>query len=200
MARPPDVFVRPLSMDEGRKLTRITGPRKTLSSSDARCLRSGLDGTCSDHVRGPDTAAHPGVCRGVVRGGLIGRLATHGARSPNGRGWHRLRLTESQEIDAAIRLGGQIAPSVAELVDRCPRSSPAPEQPGHCDRRRPRPRSCRTLGRNLPAHRPGRRTDDGRARRPRLDQLATLCGIPPTDLAAALSTAADAASADTPAE
>lgn len=49
---------------------------------------------------------------------LLGRLATRpGADVPVGGGWHRLGATPSQEIDAALRLGGQIGSSVAELVD-----------------------------------------------------------------------------------
>jgi Ser/Thr protein kinase RdoA (MazF antagonist) len=50
--------------------------------------------------------------------GLLGRLATRSARDlPSGGGWHRLGATPSREIDEALRLGGQIGPSVGELVD-----------------------------------------------------------------------------------
>lgn len=50
--------------------------------------------------------------------GLLGRLATRsGADLPPGGGWHRLGATPSDEIDAAVRLGGQAGSSVAELVD-----------------------------------------------------------------------------------
>lgn len=49
---------------------------------------------------------------------LLGRLATRsGADLPAGGGWHRLGATPSQEIDEALRLGGQLGPAVAELVD-----------------------------------------------------------------------------------
>jgi hypothetical protein len=36
---------------------------------------------------------------------------------PAGGGWHRLGPTPSREIDQALALGGQVGPSVAELVD-----------------------------------------------------------------------------------
>ena len=36
---------------------------------------------------------------------------------PSGGGWHRLGITPSREIAEALRLGGQIGPSVGELVD-----------------------------------------------------------------------------------
>jgi hypothetical protein len=49
---------------------------------------------------------------------LLGRLATRpGADLPPGGGWHRLGATPSQEIDAALRLAGQVGSSVAELAD-----------------------------------------------------------------------------------
>ncbi len=50
--------------------------------------------------------------------GLLGRLASRsGDELPAGGGWHRLGATPSAEIDEALRLGGQIGPSVAEIVD-----------------------------------------------------------------------------------
>jgi Ser/Thr protein kinase RdoA (MazF antagonist) len=50
--------------------------------------------------------------------GLLARLATRSARDlPSGGGWHRLGATPSHEVDEALRLGGQIGPSVGELVD-----------------------------------------------------------------------------------
>ena len=50
--------------------------------------------------------------------GLLGRLATRSGRDlPAAGGWHRLGATPSQEIDGALRIGGQVGPSVAELVD-----------------------------------------------------------------------------------
>ena len=49
---------------------------------------------------------------------LLGRLATRSADDlPSGGGWHRLGATPSDEIDAALHLGGRVGPSVAELVD-----------------------------------------------------------------------------------
>lgn len=49
---------------------------------------------------------------------LLGRLATRpGEHVPPGGGWHRLGATPSQEIDAALRLGGQLGPAAAVLVD-----------------------------------------------------------------------------------
>ena len=50
--------------------------------------------------------------------GLLARLAQHpGTELPPGGGWHRLGATPAQEIDEALRLGGQVGPPVAELVD-----------------------------------------------------------------------------------
>jgi hypothetical protein len=50
--------------------------------------------------------------------GLLGRLATRpGADLPAGGGWHRLGATPSEEIDAALWLGGGVGSSVAELVE-----------------------------------------------------------------------------------
>ncbi|TWP37436.1 phosphotransferase [Leekyejoonella antrihumi] len=49
---------------------------------------------------------------------LLGRLATRsGAELPPGGGWHRLGATPSREINEALRLGAEVGPSVAELVD-----------------------------------------------------------------------------------
>ena len=50
--------------------------------------------------------------------GLLSRLATRSAKDlPAGGGWHRLGPTPSREIDQALFLGGEVGPSVAELVD-----------------------------------------------------------------------------------
>jgi Ser/Thr protein kinase RdoA (MazF antagonist) len=50
--------------------------------------------------------------------GLLARLASRsGHLLPAGGGWHRLGATPSQEIDEALRLAGQLGPSVAELAD-----------------------------------------------------------------------------------
>jgi hypothetical protein len=50
--------------------------------------------------------------------GLLGHLAARpGAGLPAGGGWHRLGLTPTEEIDAALRLGGDLRSSVGELVD-----------------------------------------------------------------------------------
>jgi hypothetical protein len=50
--------------------------------------------------------------------GLLARLATRTAQDlPPGGGWHRLGATPSDEIAAALRLGGQIGSSVGEVVD-----------------------------------------------------------------------------------
>lgn len=50
--------------------------------------------------------------------GLLARLANRpGDDLPAGGGWHRLGPTPSREIDAALALGGQVGPSVAEVVD-----------------------------------------------------------------------------------
>jgi hypothetical protein len=50
--------------------------------------------------------------------GLLARLATRSARDlPPGGGWHRLGATPSHEIAEALRLGGELGPSVGELVD-----------------------------------------------------------------------------------
>lgn len=49
---------------------------------------------------------------------LLSRLATRpGHDLPAGGGWHRLGPTPSTEIDAALALGGQLGPSVAEAVE-----------------------------------------------------------------------------------
>lgn len=49
---------------------------------------------------------------------LLGRLATRqGDGLLPGGGWHRLGVTPSEEIDEALRLGGEIGTSVAELAD-----------------------------------------------------------------------------------
>ena len=50
--------------------------------------------------------------------GLLARLANQsGSGLPHGGGWHRLGATPSHEIDEALRIGGQVGSSVAEVVD-----------------------------------------------------------------------------------
>jgi hypothetical protein len=50
--------------------------------------------------------------------GLLSRLATRSAEDlPAGGGWHRLGSTPAREIDQALSLGGEVGPSVAELVE-----------------------------------------------------------------------------------
>jgi Ser/Thr protein kinase RdoA (MazF antagonist) len=49
---------------------------------------------------------------------LLGQLAKRsGDRLAAGGGWHRLGATPSREIDEALRIGGELGPSVAELLD-----------------------------------------------------------------------------------
>jgi Ser/Thr protein kinase RdoA (MazF antagonist) len=65
----------------------------------------------------PSPAPRPGFVLAWCAG-LLGRLANRsGDELPAGGGWHRLGATPSHEIDEALRLGGQVGPSVAELVD-----------------------------------------------------------------------------------
>ncbi|MCW2523746.1 MAG: phosphotransferase, partial [Frankiales bacterium] len=65
----------------------------------------------------PSPAPRPGFVLAWCAG-LLGRLATRAGNDlPAGGGWHRLGPTPSQEIDEALRLGGQLGPSAAELVD-----------------------------------------------------------------------------------
>ena len=65
----------------------------------------------------PSPAPRPGFVLGWCAG-LLGRLANRsGDDLPPGGGWHRLGPTPSHEIDEALRLGGQVGPVVAELVD-----------------------------------------------------------------------------------
>jgi Ser/Thr protein kinase RdoA (MazF antagonist) len=65
----------------------------------------------------PSPAPRPGFVMAWCAG-LLGRLANRsGDDLPPGGGWHRLGATPSQEIDEALRLGGQLGPSVAEIVD-----------------------------------------------------------------------------------
>jgi Ser/Thr protein kinase RdoA (MazF antagonist) len=65
----------------------------------------------------PSPAPRPGFVLAWC-GGLLGRLANRSADDlPAGGGWHRLGATPSEEISEALRLGGQVGPSVAVLVD-----------------------------------------------------------------------------------
>ena len=65
----------------------------------------------------PSQAPRPGFVRAWCAG-LLGRLANRSAADlPAGGGWHRLGATPSREIDEALRLGGQVGPSVAQLLD-----------------------------------------------------------------------------------
>jgi hypothetical protein len=50
--------------------------------------------------------------------GLLSRLATRSAEDlPAGGGWHRLGPTRARGIEQALSLGGEVGPSVYELVD-----------------------------------------------------------------------------------
>lgn len=50
--------------------------------------------------------------------GLLARLANRsGADLPAGGGWHRLGATPAQEIEEALRLGGQIGTAIVEPMD-----------------------------------------------------------------------------------
>ena len=63
----------------------------------------------------------PAASRGFVLAwcsALLGRLASRSGNGlPAGGGWHRLGATPSREIDEALRIGGQLGPSAAELLD-----------------------------------------------------------------------------------
>ena len=65
----------------------------------------------------PSPAPRPGFVLAWCAA-LVGHLAIRPADDlPAGGGWHRLGVTASQEIDEALRLGGQLGPSVAEVVE-----------------------------------------------------------------------------------
>jgi len=65
----------------------------------------------------PSPASGPGFVLAWCAG-LLARLASRsGGDLPAGGGWHRLGGTPSQEIDEALRLGGQIGISIAEPLD-----------------------------------------------------------------------------------
>jgi hypothetical protein len=65
----------------------------------------------------PSPAPGPGFILAWCTG-LLSRLATRsGEDLPAGGGWHRLGPTPAREIDQALSLGGDVGPSVAELVD-----------------------------------------------------------------------------------
>jgi Ser/Thr protein kinase RdoA (MazF antagonist) len=79
-------------------------------------LGSGRHVLVTEYVE-PSPAPRPGFVLAWCAG-LLGRLANRsGADLPSGGGWHRLGATPSHEIDEALRLGSQVGPSVAELVD-----------------------------------------------------------------------------------
>ncbi len=62
--------------------------------------------------------------------GLLSRLATRSAQDlPAGGGWHRLGPTPAREIDQALALGGEVGPSVAELVDTLAEADDGAELP-----------------------------------------------------------------------
>jgi Ser/Thr protein kinase RdoA (MazF antagonist) len=69
--------------------------------------------------------------------GLLGRLATRGGLSlPPGGGWHRLGITPSEEIDEALRLGGEIGAPVDEALELLANADDAaglPESIVHAD-------------------------------------------------------------------
>ncbi|MGA2521319.1 MAG: phosphotransferase [Acidimicrobiales bacterium] len=65
----------------------------------------------------PSPAPRPGFILAWCAG-LLSRLATRSAENlPAGGGWHRLGPTPARQIDQALSLGGEVGPSVAELVD-----------------------------------------------------------------------------------
>ena len=121
-------------------VARVFGPAMERASVDAvvRVLQ-GLAGTpfpaerCSTHAPvlpigagrhllvtefvEPSPAPSPGFVLAWCAG-LLARLASRtGVDLPAGGGWHRLGATPSQEIDEALRLGGQIGISIAEPLD-----------------------------------------------------------------------------------
>ena len=85
-------------------------------ASDSPVLPLGGGGTCLS----PSTSSGPAPGPGFILAwcaGLLARLATRSAPDlPPGGGWHRLGATPPREIAEALRLGGQIGPSVGELV------------------------------------------------------------------------------------
>jgi Ser/Thr protein kinase RdoA (MazF antagonist) len=65
----------------------------------------------------PSAAPKPGFALAWCAG-LLGHLAKRSGNAlPPGGGWHRLGLTPTEEIDAALRLAGTVGQSVGELVD-----------------------------------------------------------------------------------
>ena len=140
-------------------VVRAFGPAVHRMTVDAagRVLQ-GLAGTRSPAERCPiDTPVLPiGQCRhllvteyveptpatspGFVLAWCAGLLAHLAKRSgddlPPSGGWHRLGDTPSHEIDEALSLGGEIGPSVAELVDALADVDDAtglPKAPIHAD-------------------------------------------------------------------
>jgi Ser/Thr protein kinase RdoA (MazF antagonist) len=63
----------------------------------------------------------PAPSRGFVLAwcaGLLGRLGAHAGQSlPPGGGWHRLGQTPTEEIDQALRLGGELGGPVQESLE-----------------------------------------------------------------------------------
>ena len=103
-----------------RVLQKLAGTRFPAERCPSEDSGAGARGrpTCARHrVHRAVTGSPPGLRIGLVRG-LLGRLANRSADDlPPGGGWHRLGPTPSHEIDQALSLGGQVGPSVAELVD-----------------------------------------------------------------------------------
>jgi pimeloyl-ACP methyl ester carboxylesterase len=103
-----------------RVLTRLAGTpfpaERCASDSPVLPLGGGRHLLVTEYVE-PAPAPSPGFILAWCAG-LLARLATRSARDlPSGGGWHRLGATPSDEIAEALRLGGQIGPSVGELVD-----------------------------------------------------------------------------------
>ena len=103
-----------------RVLTGLAGTpfpaERCASDSPVLPLGGGRHLLVTEYVE-PTPAPGPGFILAWCAG-LLARLATRFARDlPSGGGWHRLGATPSHEIAEALHLGGQIGPSVGELVD-----------------------------------------------------------------------------------
>jgi hypothetical protein len=103
-----------------RVLTALAGTpfpaERCAGDSPVLPLGDGLHLLVTEYVE-PTPAPRPGFLLAWCAG-LLARLATRSAADlPSGGGWHRLGATPSDEIDEALRLGGQIGPSAGELVD-----------------------------------------------------------------------------------
>ncbi len=100
---------------QGLAATRFPAERSP-SGAAVVPLGEGRHALVTEYVT-PVRAPRPGFVMAWCAG-LLGRLANRPADVlPAGGGWHRLGATPSREIDEALRLGGQVGPSVAELLD-----------------------------------------------------------------------------------